>query len=344
MYKMKNCIFLLLLIVFASCVKDKPVVSAPASVQMSSDRKVYITNEGNFMNGNASVSLYDPKTKSVIEDIFKHQNNTTVGDVAQSLTYFNSSYYLVVNNSGKILVCNSDFKLTQTINGFNSPRYILPVTNSKAYVSDLYSNHIKVLNLNSNTITGTISCPGWTERMVLIYNKAYITNIKKSYVYVINTLNDTKTDSILVGSYAGNILIDKNDKIWVLSKGNPSNAIEPVLRRIDPLTDQIEKSFTFPLTDSPGDLCINKTKDTLYYLNNGVFRMAIHDLSLPSTALIAKGNKNFYGLGINHNDYHIYVSDALDYIQKSNIYIYNAFGNLESSFKAGINANSFHFE
>lgn len=326
-----------------SCVKDKPVTQASSAISLSGSKKVYIVNEGNFMNSNASVSLYDPGSLAVIDNYYQNQNNSAVGDVAQSLLYFNSNYYLVVNNSNKILVCDNQFKLKNTIAGFTSPRYILPVTYSKAYVSDLYSNNIKVVNLNTGSVTATIACPGWTEEMVLIYNKAFVTNKKRNYVYVINTLTDLITDSINVGPNAGEIDIDKNDKIWVLSSGNSTASIAPSFTQINPINHFIEKSMTMGLSDTPGSLCMNKTKDTLYYLNKGVFRLSINDV-VPSSPLVAQGSKNFYGLGVNPNDYSIYVSDALDYIQKSNVYVFDGNGNQKTVFKAGINANSFYFE
>jgi hypothetical protein len=156
-------------------------------------------------------------------------------------------------------------------------------------------------------------------------------------------VNDTKTDSVEVGINAASVVLDKQDKVWVLSAGDQANAKVAKLSRINPVNHQIELSLNF-VSGSPGNLCLNKTKDTLYYLNGDVYRMAITETALPTQALISKGNKNFYGLGINPNDYSIYVADALDYSQKSNIYIYSSTGEQKFFFKAGIIANSFYFE
>ena len=332
--------------VFFSCVKDKPQDVIQPVVQLTSAKKVYVVNEGNYGSGNASVSLFDTGNNSVIENFYLTQNSSapTVGDVAQSLSNINAKFYLVVNNSGKIIVCDEQFKKLTQITGLSSPRYILPVTNQKSYVSDYNGNAISILDLNSNTKTGSIACSGWTEKMVLIYNKAFVTNMKRSYTYVINTINDTKTDSVNVGINAGSIVIDKNDKIWILSSGDNINSVVGKLSRIDPITNQVEVSYSFGATDSPNNLCLNKTKDTLYFLNGGVFRMAVSSGALPAAEFITKGTKNFYGLGINPNDHTVYVADALDYVQRSTIYIFDANGNQKTYFKAGINANGFYFE
>jgi YVTN family beta-propeller protein len=327
-----------------SCVKDKPPVNQPVTVQLSSSGKVYIVNEGKFMSGDAAVSLYDPGTGQVVENYYQSQNNAALGDIAESMNYFNSGYYIVVNNSNKIMICDGQLKFKAAISGLSSPRYILPVSNSKAYVSDLYSNSISIVSLNTNSVTGAIPCPGWTERMVMLYNKVYVTNMYRNYAYVINAANDSKIDSINVGPNAGSIVVDKNDNIWVLSAGDQSKNINGTLNRYNTALGQVDKVLVFSNGDSPFSLCLNKTKDTLYYLNNGVFRISINDNFLPGSAFIAKNGRTFYGLGINPSDYNIYVSDAIDYISKSSIYIYSPSGAEKSSFKAGINANSFYFE
>ena len=329
---------------FFSCVKDKPQVASPMQVQLSGAKKVYVVNEGIYPSGNAEISLYDPGNDAVIENFYNSQNNAAVGDVAQDMIFYNSQFYIVVNNSNKIIVCNEQFKKTGQINGLQSPRYMLPVTNQKAYVSDLYANAISIIDLNTNIKTGSIACNGWTEEMVLIYNKVFATNIRKQYTYVINTINDQKTDSVFVGINAGSIVIDKQDKIWVLSAGDSANAVPGRLSKIDPVTNQVETTFSFAGHQSPQDLCLNKTKDTLYFLNNGICRMAISDVALPVSEFVARGTKNFYGLGINPNDYTIYAADALDYNQRSTIYIYNPNGSQKKTFKAGLNSNGFYFE
>lgn len=327
-----------------SCVKDKPQTMSLADVKMSEAKKVYVINEGGFGYGNASVSLYDPVDGEVIEDIYKTQNTSDLGDVAQSLSYINSRFYVVVNNSNKIVVCDQNFKRIGQISGLGSPRYIQQVTNQKAYVSDYTSNAISVVNLNTFAKTGSIPLSGWTEKMVMIYNKVFVTNMRRNYVYVINTLTDLKTDSVEVGINAASLVLDKNDKVWVLSAGDKANSVPGRLSKINALTGEIEFSALFNSATTPSNLCLNKTKDTLYFLNGGVFRMAVHHTVLTATPFIEKGNKNFYGLGVNPNDYTIYVADALDYSQKSNVYIYTPMGEETRFFKAGVNANGFYFE
>ena len=169
----------LCLLLFSSCVKDTPTEPTTTVTSINSNNKVYVINEGQFAHvpGNANISLYDATTGTIIEDFYSQQNsNAVLGDVCQSMTRYNNNYYLVVNNSHKIEVTSAyDLKQTATISGFNSPRYILPITYSKAYVSDLYASTIQIVDLNANAIIGSIPSYSNTEEMALIYNIAFVT-------------------------------------------------------------------------------------------------------------------------------------------------------------------------
>lgn len=343
---MKLYYILFILILLSSCIKDKPQEPVKTAVSINGDTKVLITNEGNFGWGIGTISLYDPTSGAVVDKYDQQQNtNSVLGNVCQSMTKYNNNYYIVMNNSNKIVVVNtSDFVKNATINGFNSPRYMLPITYSKAYVSDLYANSVQIINLNTNTISGSIPCMAGTEEMVLIYNKAFITNTNSNYCYIVNTTNDALADSINIGKGGSSSVIDKNSKVWILTRGNSATSQTGKLIRINPLTLQIEQSLNFNPGESPNRLCINKTRDTLYYLNNGVHQHLISSNVLPTSPLINQGTKAYYGVGINPKDYTIYVSDANDYTQKSIIEIYKPNGSFITNFKGGIISNGFMFE
>ena len=247
--------------------------------------------------------------------------------------FFNGLAYIVVNNSNKIEVVNANtFVSVATITGFNSPRYFLPVSNSKAYVTDLYDDAISIVDLSSNQRTGEIACAGWTEELVLAYGKAFVTNRERNQLYIINTMNDQLTDSIEIGAGANSIIEDRNGKLWVLCSGSNSNNINATLHRINPIENTVEISFTFNLAnDLPRRLNINGTNDTLYFLNEGVVQMPINANALPSTTLIPTDGRNFYGLGIHPQTKEILVADAIDYVQRGKIYVYQANGTLAVS-------------
>lgn len=341
---MKKLIILVAFFCLYGCVKDKPTIVDPPPVDLSPSKKVYIINEGNMSSSNASISLFDPANGTVVENIYNSQNNESLGDVAQSMNYINGNYYVVINNSGKIIVCDNQFKKTGVISGLLSPRYILKVSTNKAYVSDFKSGSLSIVDLNTNTIMGSIPCAGWTEKMILLYGKVYVTNMSSDYIYKISAENDLIEDSIFIGKSCGSIVVDKDDKIWALKSKDFTTGTVGRLCRIDHATNKVITGYSFEAGQSPFNLTINKSGDTLYYLNNDVYRMSVSSGVLPGEKFIDRGTRNFYGLGVNPNDFTIYVSDALDFMQRSSVYVYGPSGAQKQTFKAGINANGFYFE
>ena len=333
-----------LLLVLQACVKDTPVPATHAPVNLSTVHKVLIGNEGNFGSGNASVSLYDPASGTVVDDIYKTQNGTAMGDVLQSMAVYNKRYFFVMNNSSRILVTDAAYKQLGVISGLPSPRYFLPVSNQKAYVSDFKANAIHVVDLNTFQKTGSIPMSGWSEQLLMFYNKVYVCNLRRNYAYIINALNDTKSDSIHTGPNANGLVRDRYDKIWILCAGDSSLGAKAKLIRYNPYQSEIEASFPLPESYGASHLCLNAGGDTLYFLQKHLYRVPVTTTAVPAHPFVSAGSRNFYAMAVSGSDGLVYVADALDYVQKSVIYVYSPSGELKSTFKAGINSGSFYFE
>ncbi len=344
----KSCLlFILLIIIAVSCRKDAPpTLPNQGSINLSTGKRLLICDEGNFGQNNAAISIYSPLNNAVILSAFAAANlNYTLGDVVQSISKIDGNYYLVINNSGTIVVCNGNFVRITTINGFISPRYIQYVYNGEAYVSNLQldstkPNYIQVVNINSNTITKTIRVNGWTEEMQLANGKVYVCNQSKNYVYVINTQTDALIDSIYVGTTSACIVKDENNKLWVScnSDSTASLHIPASLVRINPANDSIEATISLGTIDNAiSRLCINGTGNTLYYLMTNVYKMSITATTCPSSPIISQGTHTFYGLCIDPDNESIYVSDALNYNSNGKLYHYQTNTNLIGTYMVGVN-------
>jgi hypothetical protein len=328
-------LFVLISIAVFSCRKDTPPSLPQQQGSITTGKRLLICDEGGFRNNNASISIYDPSSNSTIINAYAASNsNQSLGDVLQSVTKFNDKYYLVVNNSGKIVVCDKNFVRLTTISGFISPRYMQVVSNNKAYVSNLIlpaninpnqTNYIQVLDLATNRISKSIRVDGWTEEMVQSYGKVYITNQNKKYVYVIDALNDN-LDSIYVGATNACIVKDANEKLWVSCNADAASNLSAKLKRIDPVSNTVDTTIISLQTtqNSISHLCINGDGTTLYYLMNDVYKMGINDTVCPTAGIITQGTHTFYGLCIDPDDETIYISDALDYNSNGKLYRYQA--------------------
>ncbi len=341
-----SCVVLFVFLL--ACRSDKPKNEVEPSITITPNGGVIIQNEGLFQAGDATAGYYNIADNTYINDLFEPINKRPLGDIFQSMVVFNHKAYLVINNSEKIEIVNSEsFLSLGTITGFSSPRYCLPIINGKAYVSNYKSNSIDIVDLNRNTIIGSIVC-GYgklNEAMALAYGKAYVTSPSSNKVYVINTRTELLEDSILVGKGGANIQADANGNLWVLCAGKESTNEVAGLYKINPLSNKVEWSMNFPdKSFRPSNLVTDGTHENLFYISKeGVFKFCITDAALPLLPLISKGSRNLYGLGVDPKSGIIYTGDAVGFTEDGVVARYKPDGSIINSFTTGIGPNGFYF-
>ncbi|WP_210466591.1 YncE family protein [Rufibacter roseolus] len=309
---------------------------------------VFILNEGQFGTPTAEVSFLSPETKTLIPDLFNKVNNRPLGDAAQSITFIGDKAYIAVNNSEKIEVADAySFASKGVINGLKIPRYVAALNNNKAYVTEYVgyafsgytgTGRVSVLDLTTNSVTKTINV-GLLPEGVLMYNgKLYVANSGGNTISVINTTTDAVESTILVGESPKHLVLDANNKIWVLRGGYGTPG---ALVKIDPANNNAITSYGFPLgTSGPGYLTINGAKNTLYFTYNGsVYTMATTATSAPTTALI---HRDAYGLGIDPQSNTLYLGLG-GYTSNGWVVRYQPTGTAIDSFQVRILPNGFSF-
>ncbi len=330
-----------------SCLKlSDPVIDGVYDSFLSGPG-VFIVNEGNFKSGNGSLSFFSYDSLKTYNHVFYSANQRPLGDVPYSMNISGNRAYIVVNNSGKIEVTDINFlKSVATINGITAPRYISFVTDTKAYVSSLYSDSLAVINLASNTVSGYINLGHTSESIAVSYPEAFVANwAGGNKVFVLDISTDRVIDSIEVGMEPESMVIDRDGTLWVLCNGGWQREFYAELIAINTLNHDIVKRYIFPLkTDSPTCLQINAAGETLYYLDNGVKRMSVYAQDLPVATFIARANRNFYKLGINPLNSDVFVTDATDYQNKGYLLRYDRNGGLISMEQTDIIPGSLFFK
>lgn len=306
----------------------------------------FIVNEGNFRWGNGSLSFYSYDSARLYNTVFESVNGRPLGDVPFSLAQSERSLFIVVNNSGKIEVANlSTLKTSATIDSLISPRFICLINASKAYVTSLYSDSVAIFNPATAKLTGFINLASTSESIIKTGDKVYVANwTRGNEVVVIDPSDDRISGRIEVGAEPESMVIDRNNSLWVLCSGGWNGDSMAELIRIDTETDQIEARLAFPdRSHYPSALNINKSGDTLYFIDNGVRRMSIDDAELPSVPFIEGDNHYFYRLGINHGNGEIFVTDAVDFSSRGFVLRYNRQGELIEELEADIIPGSITF-
>ena len=364
---MKRIVFLIAIIVsivVASCTKDSAVSGSGSVVIPSGNdtisgdtltpeppRGLFIANEGTFTYANSSLSYYDIDANSVMNNLFFVVNGVPLGDVCQSLAKIDSSLYIVVNNSKYIYKVDArTITYQDKIMGFTSPRYMIPVGNNKAYVSDLESTGVWVLDLESLN-KSFIETGNTTEAMVKVGDEVFVSNWSNYYtgsttsnktVQVIDCVNDELVAAIEVAQEPNAMVVDKDNHIWVSCSGSYNNVQDPALICIDPVTRTVIKRFDFtPGVDYPSGLAIDGTGENVFFMKGGyatlnVYKMSVDATELPETPFISSGSKVFYNIKVNPYNGDVYVTDAKNYVQNGDLLRYSADGTLLGTFELGI--------
>ena len=341
---------IMLSVAFTSCMKWEYGTMEEFRV---SESGLFICNEGNFQYGNASLTYYDPETGETQNEVFYRANAMKLGDVAQSMVVRNGIGWIVVNNSHVIFAIDIDtFREVGRITNLPSPRYIHFISDTKAYVTQIWDNRIFIVNPKTFEITGHITCPnmtmeaGSTEQMVQYGDYLFV----NCWSYQNRLLKiDTRTDSIVaeltVGIQPTSLAIDCNGKLWTVTDGgfagSPYGYEAPALYRIDAESFTVEKHFSFKLGNDPSELQISSDGRTLYWINDDIWAMDVTAERAPVRPVIESRGTKYYGLTVSPTNGDIYIADAIDYQQQGAVYRYTAEGELVDEFYVGIIPGAF---
>ncbi len=196
------------------------LISTPISAQEIYG--VYIANQGNFSDGNGSITYYDLATRQAKEAL------SDFGTIVQSIELDGNFGYIASNTSSNvdILDLSTNTRVGQ-IREVGQPRYISVVGTDKAYVTEhLGSGRVKILDLRSRTAmaSDTISTGYKPEDIAVVGDRAFIANHgygRDSTLTVIDTQTDTAIETIDLGCDGPRHLeVDRQRDLWVFCTGS----------------------------------------------------------------------------------------------------------------------------
>src|SRR6056297_3295490 len=143
---------------------------------------IYVVNEGNFGSNNGSITLINPDEKETIQNYFSKNNNWSLGDVVQDLSFYEDKGFIVVNNSQKVEVVDKEtFESLGVIEGLSYPRQFLGINDNKGYLTNGSSatgenGNVLVIDVSEYLVIDTIEAGKGPESMVKYENNVYVTN------------------------------------------------------------------------------------------------------------------------------------------------------------------------
>lgn len=250
-----TAVFLLILI-FAGC--DSPV---DPSVENTS-QTLYI------MNGSAeNLSKISLDDSTIVEDI------VSTGTVPNRVRIYDNRIYIVSSGDDNIKVVDpkKDKEILQIIalSAGDNPWDIAFASKTKAYVSNLKTNTVAVIDLSAGTVTKRIDVGQSPEGMIYKNGKLYVANTgyagwgqpyAESSVSVINTSTDKVEKTIPTFINSQDLAFNKDGKLHVLSTGDYVTNFGKIAI-VDVSSATVTDSVI--LGGSPGDIAI--TKDGIGY-------------------------------------------------------------------------------
>lgn len=300
----------------------------------------FILNEGAFGSSNASLSWVSYSSDSVVNNVFEAINNRPLGDVLQSGIKSKGKIYLILNNSGKVEVVNSDdFKQAGVIDELNNPRYAA-VADDNIYISQWngWGQKGAVMVYRISNLNRVDSIPVGTGAEGIIYTAGRIWVASSggfgldSTVFVINPVTNKVEDTLTVGFCPKELVADANGKIWAICSGatiydanwNVIGSKPSSLTVINPNTKSVEKTIPLFNDQHPSHIDISPDKQTVYfgggYGFNGIYKISISANTAPQTPTISG---YYYGFNVNPNNGDIYCLEAPNFTGAGKLKVFN---------------------
>ncbi len=324
-------LFVALTSLFSSCIKDKTTFSGTYAGGF------FISNEGAYGKGNASIDYYSASKDSFYSNIFAKANNIALGDVLQTISIANNKMVAIVNNSDKVLFLNATTLAVENSVTVPKPRYTYAINSSEILVSSM-NGFMYVINTASGVITKTIQTGFFTDKILKVNDKYYI-EFQKMLVssnneqgYLVFDANLTQIDKLNTSFYpSGTLLIGNN--ILATQLNDPTFAAPSRITKIDLATKNLET-------------IANGTYNTLMSFYNGELYFFADDAvkKMTTSGTVTKlfdvsGVTSPYALNVIKSSGKIAICDATDYNSSGRVIIYNTNGSIFKSLNTGIAPN-----
>ena len=132
---------------------------------------VIVANQGNFSDGNGSITVYDPEGEEAATFA------SGLGSIIQSLLVVDEIVLVAANSGNRIDVFDavSGSRVAQ-IDSVGSPRYMDRVSESVIAVTNQFENSLSIVNIDSSRVVATVAVGSNPEGVLVRGGVAYVAN------------------------------------------------------------------------------------------------------------------------------------------------------------------------
>jgi YVTN family beta-propeller protein len=328
-----------LLTVISGC-KDDPA-SPPENV-LPTARGVYIVNEGLFGQGNASLSYLDFDSGQMENGVFQAANGRALGDVGNHIVVRNGTAYIVVNNSHKVEIIETQtHRSLGTIDAGagTSPRQLALASDTLGLLTNLYDASVSVLGLGSQTVIGRIPVGTNPEGIAISSGTAFVANSgfgSGNTVTVIDLSTLTAAGSIVVADNPADVVRTSDGKIYVLCAGaygdfnDPNDDTPAKIMVIEPSSRTVVDSILI----GGHAFRMSAGKDNEVYV---VAETSVLQINTQTHAVVGPFVPGtYYGVGVEEESGDVYIADARDFVTPGRVLAYSPGGAMINEHTVGL--------
>jgi hypothetical protein len=301
---------------------------------------VIISNQG---NPSGTVTYISNDFSTIEQQIYNTVNTESIGNGLQSIGFDTNNAYLIASADDKITVVdrNSFFKDITITTGLDNPRYFA-TSGTTGYVTNwgdpmiTSDDFIAVIDLDTNTVTSSISVDEKPEKIISKNGKLYVLHSGNTANLTIidasdNSINTVSLNGVILNDFA----FDSANTLWVLSEGDGITGGKLIQFNI---SDESSVELDFSVGENPKNL--SYSNGSLYYaLNGSVYTLLQTDTALPTTSIITTP---IYKLAV--NDGKLYVTNDPDSVSDGTLKIFDLADNSELlSISTGIIPGGIYF-
>ncbi|HEY9123171.1 MAG TPA: hypothetical protein PK252_13380 [Bacteroidales bacterium] len=297
-------------LLLTSCEKseDTPDITA------NNLKGMFVVCEGNFGSANGDITFYNSDPAKTVKNLYNSANGLPVGDVVQAFEIVDTLGFIVVNNSQKVTVVNMrNFKVIKNIGGFSYPRNVVRANENTVYISNgkgknYENNYIYSIDLKTLTKSDSLDVETGPEKLIVVNSKVYAAiaggwDNDGNTVIEIDPSTFKITNTFEVASVPIDLVTDKDNNIWAYCKGvadknnySPLTYTNSGISKIN-LSTKVVNNFPLKTMYASEVNCIAANKDgsIIYYLNDGLYAMAITATELPTAKLV---DHMFFGMDV----------------------------------------------
>jgi DNA-binding beta-propeller fold protein YncE len=355
---LRSLVVAALALALGSCVDDPPV-TPPGPIADSAGSGVLVVNEGVWFQDNATLTLYRPADRTVVQDFFARRNpGERLGDTGNDIVVRGNRAYIVVSTSQNIEVVDlpSGASRGHVRIGRRDPRKLAFVDDSTAYVTLLDDDEIVRFDPRTLTVVGSTHVGPAPEGIAAVGRRLFVANSGYGYlrrtepkagtVSVVDVATGEETALLAPGPNPVGVRGDSLRGLVYVLYGMPGADSSGGVVAFDAATLREVRRWEVRGAGVAGEMALDAERGLVYAIDGtgNLVRIDVRTSAAPTRLLAEPPSRlGFYGVGVSPLDGAIYASVVTSYTLPGSVLVLERDGAVRDRFDAGLNPCTFGF-